>query len=199
MLPSRREIPPNLPPGPFTYKEAAQILGVHFEPARKEDLLSGGAFVSHHAGRAVGLFANPSRSGDGLGEVTVHDRNFPRAWRAELCAVLRILPENDATSGLVLFRVRICDSAAPDHPFLDLLAGSDAPMSDTIILLLQKELANERERFWRSAQAQKGSGGCYECALCLRRFFPRRPRLLDHITQAHDSETNFFRHPNNWK
>ena len=41
MLPSRREVPPNLPPGPFTYKEAAQILGVHFEPARKEDLLSG--------------------------------------------------------------------------------------------------------------------------------------------------------------
>ena len=42
MLSSRREFPPNLPPGPFTYKEAAQILGVHFESAHKEDLLSGG-------------------------------------------------------------------------------------------------------------------------------------------------------------
>ena len=42
MLPSRREIPPNLPPGPFTYKEATQILGVHVEPAHQEDLLPGG-------------------------------------------------------------------------------------------------------------------------------------------------------------
>ena len=166
MLPSSREIPPNLPPGPSTYKEAAQIRGALFEPAHKEDLQSGGeggagAFVLHHAGHAAGLVAYPSRSGDGLGEITGYDGNFPGAWRAELCAALRILPENDATSGLVLFRVWICDSAAPDHPFRKLLAGSDAPTSDTIILSLQKELSDERERFWKSAQAHKGSGGCY--------------------------------------
>ena len=201
MLRTGKGVPPDLPPGPFTYREVARILGVHFKPARKEDPLSGGTFALRHAGHAVGLDAKPSPSGEGLGVVTIYDGNFPQAWRAKLDSefrdlgmsqnevtchrrVLRALSPNDVTSAHVLFQVRSCNSVVPEHPSLDLLAGSDAPTSDTIILRLQKELAEERERFWKNTQAQKGSGSSYERFPCVRRPFSRGPRLLYHVTRA---------------
>ena len=63
MLPANKEITADMPPGPFTYREAQELLGVRFNPAVREDLASGGAFVLHRADHAVGLDVSPSPSG----------------------------------------------------------------------------------------------------------------------------------------
>ena len=135
-------------------------------------------------------FRRPTRKRGGL-EASPTDRLRVVSITVDHCGAMR--GTHTATSK-VTKRAR-SDSdlkLLPEDTPRVILAGSDAPTSDTIILRLQKELADERERFWKSTQEQKGSGSCYECFLCVRRSFSRRSRLLHHVTRAHNSGTNFF-------
>ena len=197
MSPSRKGVTADMPPGPFAYREAQELLGARFNPAGQEDLASGGAFALHHADHAVGLDVSPSPSGKRLDAVTVYDGNFADTWHAQLSDALGDLSSGGASVPRGLFRVRCGGGEGCEDPSLCLLAGSDAPTSDTIILRLQKELAEERERFWKNAQAQKGSGSCYECFLCVQRSFSRRSRPMHHVARAHAyaSTDNKFRPP----
>ena len=45
MLPANKEITVDMPPGPYAYREAQELLGVRFDPAGNEALASGGTFV----------------------------------------------------------------------------------------------------------------------------------------------------------
>ena len=106
MLPANKEITVDMPPGPYTYREAQELLGARFDPAGNEALASGGTFVLHHADHAVGLDVSPSLSGKRLDAVTVYDGNFADTWRAQLSDVLEVLSSGETAVSRVLFRVQ---------------------------------------------------------------------------------------------
>ena len=124
MLPTNREITADMPPGPFTYREAQELLGVRFNPAVREDLASGGAFVLHHSDHAVGLDVSPSPSGKRLDAVTVYDGNFADTWHTQLSDVLEVLSSGETVVPHVLFRVQSGNGEGCEDPSLDLRAGS---------------------------------------------------------------------------
>ena len=95
-----------MPPGPFTYREAQELLGVRFNPVGHMDLASGGTLVLHHADHAVGLDVSPSPSGKRLDAVTVCDGNFADTWRAQLSDALEALSSGETSIPHVLFRVQ---------------------------------------------------------------------------------------------
>ena len=72
-----------MPPGPFTNREAQEILGAPSTPVRHEDMDSEGKFVLHDADHAIGLDVHPSPFGKRLDAVTVCDGIFADTWRAK--------------------------------------------------------------------------------------------------------------------
>ena len=95
-----------MPPGPFTRREAQELLGGQFNPVGHMDLASGGTFVLHRADHAVGLDVSPSPSGKRLDAVTVCDGNFADTWRAQLSDALDALSSGETSMPHVRFRVQ---------------------------------------------------------------------------------------------